>query len=133
MGKKQREKLKPSEAKKPDAAVQFSGLALGNHKFRQFTGLDAAFGADLRDYPPYKDIPEQFRRGNTPFNDAVSALFFKGGKLEDFGLRLKPETNASAFFAALRSLLCSFAPPHEHKDAACAWLLSEYTELAPSA
>jgi len=104
------------------------GFKLGGHDLPAFGAISAAFGADLADYPKYEDIPEQFRRGNTPFNKAVSGLFFKGGRLEDYGLRLKAGTDRGAFFLALRALIGSFAPKHELKDATCAWLLSEYAE-----
>ena len=107
-----------------------SSLKLGDHKLRKFTNLDAAFGAELSDYPPYDMIPEELRGGHTKFNAAVSTLFFKGGSLTDVGLKLKDGVDRSDFFGALQSMLGSFAPKHEHKDAACAWLMSEYTEAA---
>lgn len=105
-------------------------LKLGEHVIPDFNGVDATFGAGRNAYPAYEVIPEQFRRGNTPFNNAVSGLFFKGGKLEDFGLRLKADTNRQRFFTAMRALLCSFEPKHELKEATVAWLLSEYAEPA---
>lgn len=128
MGKKQRlrNEVKQAETERPPTA----GLKLGTHQFRAFTNLDCAFGADLRDYPPYDTIPEQFKRGNTPANNVISTLFFKGGRLDDFGLRVKAGVDRSAFFGALQSMLGSFAPKHEHKEAACAWLVHEFTEPA---
>lgn len=107
-------------------------LKLGEHEFPAFDALSSAFGARLRDYPKYEAIPEEFRRGYTPFNKAVSTLFFSGGSLADVGLKLKPGTDKTVFFRTLKSLLTSFDPPHEHKDATCAWLLSEYTEKTPA-
>lgn len=106
------------------------GLKLGNHQFRAFDGVDCAFGARLKDYPPYESIPEEFRRGHSPANKVVSTLFFKGGKLDDFGLRLKAGVDRAAFYGALKALLSSFDPKHEHKEATCAWLVSEFTEAA---
>lgn len=103
-------------------------LKLGEHVIPDLDGVDATFGASLKAYPKYEAIPEPFRRGNTKFNDAVSGLFFRGGKLEDFGLRLKADTNRLRFFTAMRALLSSFEPQHEHKEATVAWLLSEYAE-----
>lgn len=98
-------------------------LKLGDFELRSFSAADAAFGADLRDYPPRDQIPEKYWRGGTPANKAVSTLFFQGGKLADHGFKLKPGINSGVFHTALRSLLCSFAPQHEHKEAACAWLV----------
>jgi hypothetical protein len=104
------------------------GLQLGDHQFRAFDGVDCAFGARLKDYPPYDTIPEKFRLGHSQANKVVSTLFFRGGKLEDFGLRLKVGVDPSAFYGAFKAMLCSFEPKHEHKEAACAWLVSEFTE-----
>jgi hypothetical protein len=125
MGKRQRLR---KEVQSIQAGVAPVTLTLGAHKFRPFTNLDCAFGADLKDYPPYDAIPEEFRRGYTPANKVVSTLFYKGGSLDQFGLRLKAGVDRSAFYGALKSMLCSFAPKHEHKEAACAWLVAEYTE-----
>lgn len=108
-----------------DAAT--APFKLGNHVFRQFTGPDAVFGADHRDYPAYKDIPDEFIRMRGQFHDAASGLFYKGGKLDDFGLELKPDTDRAAFFTTLRALLSSWAPSHEVKMGTVSWLLSEYT------
>lgn len=102
-------------------------LKLGSHVFREFTGADAVFGANERDYPKYADIPEAMRRWSGVYHDAASGLFYKGGKLEDFGLELKPDTDRAAFFTTLRALLSSWAPSHEVKMGTVSWLLSEYT------
>lgn len=124
-----RNRLRKQAASAAEAAIPDPvALKLGNHQFRAFNGLDCAFGANLADYPPYDSIPEEYRRGNTPANKAVSTLFFKGGKLEDFGLRLKAGVDQSAFFRTLKAMLHSFDPKHEHKEAACAWLVAEFTE-----
>lgn len=104
------------------------GIKVGSHKFREFNGLDAAFGADEKDYPSYSAIPDEFKRGSNIYNKAFNGLFFNGGKLEDFGISMKPGTDKAALFATLRALMSSFAPKHEVKEATVAWLLSEYTE-----
>lgn len=130
MGKKQRLRKEVRGAAMAPTKSSSIPLALGSHKFRAFTGLDCAFGADIKDYPPYGAIPEEFKDGNAPANKVVSFLFFKGGSLEQFGLRLKVGIDRDAFYGALRAMLCSFTPKHEHKEAACAWLINEFTEAA---
>ena len=105
-----------------------TGLKIGDHQFRVFTGLDVAFGANESDYPAYQDIPEEHRAMRGRHADVFSKLFFNGGKLEDHGLRLKPDVDPAAFFSTFRALASSFAPKHEVKTGTCAWLLAEYCE-----
>jgi len=106
---------------------------LGDHLIRKFSRLDAAFGAKDSDYPRYESIPAEFKRfrGNRHV-DAVSGLFFNGGKLADHGLTIKEGVDREAFMTALQALLSSFAPEHELKIATCGWLLSEYTDEIPT-
>lgn len=127
MGKRQRLRKETTRFAPVDAAPP-AGLKLGSHQFRAFTNLDCAFGARLADYPPAATIPDEFWNHSSPANKVVSTLFSKGGKLDDFGLRLKPGIDPSAFYGALKAMLGSFDPKHERKEAACAWLVSEYTE-----
>lgn len=129
MGKRQRLRKEVSRAN-PAVETPVVGLKLGGHQFRNFDGLDCAFGARLADYPAYESIPEEFRRGHSKANDVVGTLFFRGGQLSDFGLSLKAGIDPRAFHSALKAMLGSFDPKHEHKKAACAWLVSEYTEAS---
>jgi len=122
-----------SETVAKTAPTAAEGLKVGPHQFRKFNGLDAAFGADIKDYPSREVIPEEFQRHRgTKFNEIVSALFFKGGSLSDHGVRIKPDIDRAAAMTAIRALLCSFAPKHEHKEATVAWCLSEWTEPLPA-
>ncbi|MBD8556332.1 hypothetical protein IFT84_17630 [Rhizobium sp. CFBP 8762] len=107
------------------------GLSLGSHQFPSFDGLAAAFGADIRDYPARDIIPDDFYRGRTPYNAVVSALFFRGGSLESFGLKFKAEIDQGQAMTAIRALLCSFAPKHEIKEATVAWALSVWCDGTP--
>lgn len=80
------------------------------------TGLDVCAG-----YPAAmffrreQDLPDIPRK----YTDAVSSLFFKGGKLPD----LSPKVDRKQASAALHSWLCSFEPPHEMKEATAAYAL----------
>jgi hypothetical protein len=103
-------------------------MQLGKHKFREFDGVDAAFGANHSDYPKMGDIPLEHRSGESKGCEVFSSLFFSGGKLADHGLRLKDGVDQSKFYTTLRSLMTSFAPPHELKEATCGWLIQEYAE-----
>jgi hypothetical protein len=104
--------------------------------------LDAvgvAFG-DAAHMPKYDTVPDDFKshRG-TPFNEAVSSWFFSGARREGDALIVgdktftpKPGVDASKALRAIKAVLGSFAPKHEHKEAACAYMLSEWFDLKPS-
>lgn len=109
-----------------------SGMTLGSHKFPAFDGLSAAFGARLADYPRMEAVPKQFQEHSGPYQNVVSSLFFRGGKLSDYGLDFKPSIDRSAAMTALRALLGSFDPKHEHKTAVVAWALSEWCDGTPT-
>jgi len=108
-----------------------SGLTLGSHKFPAFDGLSAAFGARLADYPRMEAVPKQFQEHSGQYQNVVSSLFFRGGKLSDYGLDFKPSIDRAAAMTALRALLGSFDPKHEHKTAVVAWALSEWCDGTP--
>lgn len=92
------------------------------------TGLDCAFGGSMQKLlPPWKDIPDEYKRGHTKWNSVVSRWFFSGlPKGTQFVA--KPGINENAAKAHLRAILVSFEPKHEHKEAGCAYLLSKFFE-----
>lgn len=98
----------------------------------EFTALDAAFGADIKTYLPREKIPDQMYAMRGKHADAASGLFFKGGRLEDFGLRLKPGIDRKKAFTAISAWLCSFAPSHEQKIGTVAYALSQWCEDVPA-
>lgn len=125
MAKNKRSRAKHQSAPKAaPAASHFGSLTLGTFAVPEFDGRSAVFGARLNQYPPYDSIPKVDRR----FSDAVSTLFFKGGSLADFGMKLKSGIDHAAAMTAIRAWLSSFDPKHEHKEATVAWALSEWTE-----
>lgn len=68
-----------------------------------------------------------FLHGHTKYNDLFSELFFSGGKL-NFKENLDKEfvNNVLPYF---KSLIGSFGPKHEHKEAVCALILSELVDV----
>lgn len=97
--------------------------------------LDVAFGK-IDHMPNYYDIPDDFKKMSNPYVSAVSDWFFNGAK----GLRNGIEINGTKFvardgvdamkaLAAIRAILGSFEPKHEHKEAGCAYLLHEWFEI----
>lgn len=102
-------------------------LKLGNHEFRTFTAIDAAFGASHDDYPSRDDLPPEYRSMRGAGCDIASSLFFSGGSLADHGRKLKAGVDSAQFHSAARALLCSFAPKHEVKIGTVGWLIDTYT------
>lgn len=102
-------------------------------------GASVAFGR-IDHMPKYETVPEEFKshHGN-PFCDAVSSWFFSGAKREGRSLIVDGKTftakdgvDADKALRAIRAVLGSFEPKHEHKEAACAYMLSEWFDLAKS-
>lgn len=85
--------------------------------------LSEVFG-DTKEMPPYDKVKSFWPSG--PWVDFVEELFFNGGSLE--GLNPKPGVDVADVRHKLKCWLASFKPSHEHKIAACAWLLSENFE-----
>lgn len=68
-----------------------------------------------------------FYNGRTPYNTIFSSLFFQGGVLHyKDGL---PEPFRERATMYLKSIMGSFAPKHEHKEAVCALILSELVDI----
>lgn len=99
----------------------------------EITGLDTAFG-NINHMPKYSDIPDDFYRKNQKYVDFVSSWFF-GGKSKEEIARLTPKegVDKNKALAAIKAILCSFEPKHEHKEAGAAFLLAEWFDLADEA
>lgn len=103
------------------------------------TGLDVAFG-NIKHMPRYDTLPAEFKRHNgNAFCKAISAWFFKGASRAPNGITIdgvtfaaKPGIDANKALAAIKAILGSFEPKHEHKEAGCAYLLSQWFEIAAS-
>jgi len=102
------------------------------------TRVDIAFG-NISHMPRYGEVPEEFKNRGNAFVDAVSTWFFSGASRDGDALvigknRFEPKdgVNADKALAAIRAVLGSFEPKHEHKEAACAFMLSEWFDLSPS-
>lgn len=95
------------------------------------TDLSIAFGgADQIDslMPPQGSIPDEFK-GRSPWCQLVEDWFFHGlGSIDS-----PPKSNIDnrAALRHLSAIMRSFAPKHEHKIAAVAFLLSQWFEGPP--
>lgn len=100
------------------------------------TNLDVAFG-NIDHMPKYSTLPEEFqRRRGTPYNKAISSWFFNGAKFVPNGIEVdgkvftaKPGVDANKALAAIRAILASWEPKHEHKEAGAAYLLAEWFDI----
>jgi hypothetical protein len=92
-----------------------------------FGGGPGAMGKLL---PAYTAIPDEFRRGHTPFNRLVDKWFFSG--LEKKALKVKGDIDESAAWRHMKTIMGSFEPKHEHKTAGVAYLMSQWFDLADS-
>lgn len=89
---------------------------------RKLHDVDVAFPAHALEWmPTWEEIPEEFQKERSPWCEIASTWFFNG--LEG---RLHAKANVDALVAGrhLQAILGSFAPGHEHKIAAAAYLLS---------
>jgi hypothetical protein len=91
--------------------------------------VSMVFG-DIKHMPRYDTIPDAYKSSNHPCARFVSHWFYVGlepGDLE----RLKPKraVDRGKALTAIRAILGSFEPKHEHKTAACAFLLDQWFTL----
>jgi hypothetical protein len=77
--------------------------------------------------PAWDKIPDEFkdRHSQGEWNKVVSAWFFRGLP-EDVEFDLKDGIDGDAMMRHLGAVMGSFQPKHEHKEAAVAFLLSQW-------
>jgi hypothetical protein len=96
------------------------------------TRVDLAFG-NVKHLPAYSEIPEDFRRERgiaRPYCEFISSWFFGGRTAEDMQrLVARPGVDRTRALVAIRAILASFEPKHEHKKAGAAYLLSAWFRL----
>lgn len=96
-------------------------------KIPTITELDVAFG-NINHLPKWEDIPEEFKNFSGVANDIAEDWFF--GKLtEETMPQIKEGLDKNMAMAAIRAILVSFQPKHEHKIAGVAYLINEWFEL----
>ena len=95
-------------------------------KIPEVTMLDVAFGSNALDLmPAMKDIPKDYPN-QQKWIDIMNRWFFEGLKGATFVP--KPGGDQKKALATIAAVLRSFAPRHEHKEAAVAYMLSEWFE-----
>jgi len=97
----------------------------------EVTDLEVAF-SNADKMPSKEEIPKEFWRGDTKWNKIFSQMFFSGGKFTK--MTPKEGVDSTKAMRAIKSIMGSWSPKHEHKDAAVAFMLSEWfdeLEFAP--
>jgi len=92
----------------------------------EITGLDCVFGVNaLAWMPPMSEIPAEYRDRNNVWNSIASKWFFDGlpASTKFHG---KKGVDEKAALRVIGATLGSFAPKHEHKEAAVAYMLASW-------
>jgi hypothetical protein len=95
------------------------------------TESERAFGCNIdRLYPDYSLIPEEFKRfhSQNKWNKLFSDWFFCG--LNNLQLTPKAGIDKAQALRHIRTIMGSFEPGHNEKEAMCAFLFSEWFEDA---
>lgn len=95
-------------------------------EIKEYDDVDLVFPTEDLGWLPMEEIPEEFKRHNgTEWNEIVSAWFFNGlSKKVEF--IPKEGVDAEKAFRQLRATIGSWGPKHEHKEAAMAYMMSEW-------
>jgi hypothetical protein len=97
-------------------------------KPQKVDGLDMAFGGNMKNLlPPMLDLPEEFTSRENKWHDIVSHWFFRGLP-STTKYTPKDGIDPNEALRHVGTIMGSFEPKHEHKTAACAWLLSLWFE-----
>lgn len=83
-----------------------------------------SFG-EIGHLPKYEEIPEEFKKDNHNWVKFVETWFYQGLK-KGLVMVPKPGVNPNEALRAIKAILASFSPKHEHKMAGCAYLCSEW-------
>lgn len=102
----------------------------------ELNNIDVTFG-NIRHMPIYDTLPDDFKQHNgNVYCKAVATWFFKGAagtserlEIGDKIFTPKPGVDGPKAVAAIRAVLVSFQPKHEHKEAGCAFMLSEWFDM----
>jgi len=100
------------------------------YPIREVNSLDIAFGCNaLKMMPALDKIPNEFKEFNqSKWNKLFNDWFFSG--LSSLEIIPKQGVDKKKALAHIKTIMGSFEPQHEHKEAAVAYLLSEWFEDA---
>lgn len=98
-------------------------------KIPEVSDADIAFPSRWRELlPPYNQLSKEDHNFNDPFHDAVSSLFFSGGRLSDYGIFPKEGNDLKKIMRYMRATLGDWGPKHEHKIGGIAHMLRKWCD-----
>jgi hypothetical protein len=104
------------------------------YPLRDYTDVECVYGANIKHYLTMEELgkfTEEQTEALDPWCEVVGKLFFKGGKLENYGVRPRSDVHVVKLYRAIQALLKSWGPKHEEKEATVAVLLANYCEAIP--
>jgi len=90
--------------------------------------IDPAKGMIAQYTPAYSSIPDEYKHGYTVWNKLFNDWFFKG--IQHLKLTPKDGVNKLEATTHIAAIMRSWELKHEHKEAAVAYLLSQWFEYA---
>ncbi len=98
----------------------------------EVTDLDMAFPTRWRELlPKIDELTKDERAMRGPFCDAISSIFYSGGKLSDHGITMKQGVDEAKVIRYVRATLCDWGPSQEHKIGGIAHMLAKWCEIKP--
>lgn len=107
----------------------------------EIADIDIACGS-IKHLPKRESLPEEFQKDwhsdKQPYCKAISTWFYKGAKkapngngLEIGGVTFvaKPGVDTAKAIRAIKAVIGSFEPSHEHKIGGCGYMLSEWFDI----
>lgn len=93
----------------------------------EVSNVELAFGGSIRTLmPKYQEVPEEFKKFHGNKWIAVVDEWFFRGLSDNAEFKPKKGIDQSKALRHISAIMRSWEPKHEHKIAACAYLLSEW-------
>lgn len=91
---------------------------------------DCVFPTKWRELlPKWEDLTDEEKRCQGPYCRALQSLFFRGVRLSDHNIYVKPGIDESKVHRYIRATLGDFGPKHEHKIGGIAHMLAKWCEI----
>lgn len=100
---------------------------VADNNIPEVSDADCVFQGRWRELlPKWEDLTKEEQAMRGPFCDALSSIFFKGGKLVDHGIHVKDGFDSAKVHRYIKATLGDFGPSHEHKIGGIAHMLKKW-------